>query len=307
MKMLPQIVLTRIGCLVSFTLLAGMAGLAGAEPAQSPTPGGGLASTASATVSFSQGIRDVLKMLDAKVDASIVEAYIKSSSIAFNPSASEIIALKQRGVPDEVITTVLQRGAEVRAQLAMGAQATAPPAPPANPGPPMGNGYGAASPYPDYSGYADAYPYGDYGYGYPYYGSAYFGYPYSYWWYNNWYPWAFYSPFYHGYYGHRYYWDRYGYRGHRGYFPGRSFAFRGGFGNRSMAWSPARTGFGVRAGGSFGGRSFAFAGARSGGFGGARPGGFGGWHGGGGFAVHGGGGFAGHGGGGFGGHGGGHR
>ena len=94
--------------------------------------------TAEASVSFSPGVRDVLKMMDAKVDPEVVRAYIKNSPIPFNPTASEIIALKRRDVPDEVITSLMQRGAEVRAQMAQAASqagpaVAAPYAPPQGP------------------------------------------------------------------------------------------------------------------------------------------------------------------------------
>jgi len=267
-----------------------------------PGDAGNVASTAPAVaaVSFSPAIRDILKMLDAKVDIEVIKAYVRNSNIAYNPNASEIIGLKQHGVPDEVITALLQRGAEVRAQLAQSRQATAPAMPPNNPAPAYPYDYGASLPdyntYPAYPAYAD--------YGYPYYGYAYGGYPYDYS-----YPWAFYSPFYFGFYGHRDFdrfhrfgdFDRFhrfdGFRGDR-FHGDRSFAFRGGagFGNRSP-WTPVNGSFAHRsfAGGGFSGRSF--------GNGGGRPGGFTGHMGG--FAGRAGG-FGGHGGGG-GGHGGGHR
>src|SRR5690242_4584449 len=55
------------------------------------------------SISFSRGVNDVLKMLDAKVDPAVIRAYINNSTTAFNPTAQEIIALKRRGVPDELI------------------------------------------------------------------------------------------------------------------------------------------------------------------------------------------------------------
>jgi hypothetical protein len=237
-------------------------------------------------------MRDVLKMLDAKVDPGVIKAYIKNSPVPFNPNASEIVALKQRDVPDDIITSLIQHGAEVRAQMAQGAAqagsaVSAPNAPPA--GYPYDYGTAAPSYYP--------YDYADYGYGYPYY-----GYPYNYW-YNSYYPWSFYSPFFFDFYFHRPFhdFDRF----HSGFRGNRSFAFQGrsGFANRSGAWG-ASVGSGYRpftSRGGFGGRSFASVGARPGGFGG-HAGGFVGRSGG--FGGHGGG-FGGHGGGV--GHGGGHR
>jgi hypothetical protein len=293
MKNLSPIIRRNVSLAVCFGVLAGGI-ITGA--AQSDVPGT-LNAQSEQQIHFTPGVRDVLKMIDAKVDASIVIAYIKNSPAAYNPTASEIIALKQRGVPDEIITSLLQRGAEVRTQMAQAAfQANAPLTPPAGPAP-YGNGYGAAAPDDSYPSYAD------YGYGYPSYASyPYYGYPYNYW-YNSWYPW-FYSPFYSGYYGHHFH----GYYGHGGFdhFGGHSFAHGShgsvGFGNHGGAWAPARGGVhgfatrsfsGVRTAGlGFSGRSASFSG-RSAGFSGGHMGGFSGGHGG----------F----GGGGGGHGGGHR
>src|ERR1700719_1888762 len=78
---------------------------------------------------FSPGIPDILKMVDAKIDADVIKAYINSSRIAYNPNVNEIIALKDRGVSSDLLTALLQRGAEVRSQ------APAPVAPAPNPYP----------------------------------------------------------------------------------------------------------------------------------------------------------------------------
>src|SRR5439155_7318068 len=174
----------------------------------------------------------------------------------YNPSAEEIIALKQRGASDDILTALLQRGGELRAQAKPVTQpnpsVTAPLAYP-----------GAAYPYavppaydygtePLYAGYPYGYP--DYGYGYPYYG---YGYPYySYGWYNYGFPWPFYGAFYFDIFGRRHF---HHFDGHRHFTsPTHSGGFRsGGFAGRS---------------GGFGGRSGGF-GGRPGGFGG-RPGGF---------------------------------
>jgi hypothetical protein len=276
------------------------------------------ASQPAVSLSFSPGVRDILKMLDAKVDIGVITAFIKTSPVPFSPSASEIIALKQRDVPDEVITTLILRGAEVRNQMAQAAQvppmtgqaATAPVTPP---------DYGAAAPY-----YADA-SYADSGYGYPYYS----GYPYNYWGYNYSYPLAWYSPFYYGYYGYRYrggynhwghYYAGYPYRGayaYRGGYPHGGYPNRGGYpgsyqnrvsyANHSAPWAPASGNYAYRP--AVGGRNFAYSAPRAytapraysapraGGFGGggARPASYGGGHMGGfGGGGHGGGGGGGH-------------
>jgi hypothetical protein len=204
---------------------------------------------------FSPGIQEILKMLDAKVDVEVIKVYIKNSTAPYNPSASEIIALKQRGVPDELVAALLQRGAEVRAQAVSAGQlapATAPVSPP------------AYAPYAaDMAPYASDY----YDYGSPYYAGYTYGYPYpyNYWWYNYGYPWwGFYSPFFYvDAFGHHHFHD-FDHHGHAGDFHGHgrfhnspnhssapfgTFAGRNaGFsGNRTMSpfgtFAPHRTGF----------------------------------------------------------------
>src|SRR6266568_860276 len=88
------------------------------------------------TLGYSPGIGEILKMVDAKVDVTVVKAYIKNSPTAYNPNANEIIALKQRGMGDDIITALIQRGGEVRAQAMQGG-AMAPAA--AAPAIPYGN------------------------------------------------------------------------------------------------------------------------------------------------------------------------
>src|ERR1035441_9907454 len=45
---------------------------------------------------YSPGVTDIMKMVDAKVDAQVIKSYIKTSPTAYSPSANEIIALKGR-------------------------------------------------------------------------------------------------------------------------------------------------------------------------------------------------------------------
>src|SRR6185369_16976420 len=100
------------------------------------------------------------------------------------------IALKQRNVPDELITALIQRGAEVRNQMAQGAEA-----------PPPNTSQAVTAPFTPPENETPAYA--DYGYTYyPYYGWS----PYNNWWYNYSYPWAWtwYSPLCFGYYGYHY-------------------------------------------------------------------------------------------------------
>jgi hypothetical protein len=285
--------------------------------------------TSSGTI-MSPGVHEVLRLVQAKVAPDVIRAYIKNSATTFNLTASQIIALKDQGVPDDLLATMLERTGELNAQMRQTVQpypnAAAQPAYPATqPTYPQ-----AVAPYPAQPNYGPDYttiPYTDYAYPnyYPY--SGY--YPYSYYSYP-YFGFSSYYPYGYGYYGgncyyyHGHWYPYWGHGGHGGHFgahggfhnaPG-TFA-HGGFGgpNHNFAFAPAHnfasrsvaphSGFAPSHG--FGGHSAGFA-MSTGGF---RTGGFqggGGAHGGGGFSggFHGGGGFRG--GGGFsGGHGGGHR
>jgi len=243
-------------------------------------------------VRYSPGIADIVKMVQAKVDVEVIKAYIKNSWVPFNPSAEEIIALQQSGVSDDIISAMLQRGGEIRAQaraaMAYQGGAAPPPYPAANPYAPTpaypGNDYGTTPAYPGYD-YGTATTYPDYSYDYPAYA---YGYGYPDYGYGYGYPWGvgFDWPFYFGFYPFHHDFDRFHGFG-RGFdrFHGRVGGFGGrvGGGFRSV---PSR-GFGGGGRASFGGRvaGGGFRGGGSfhgGGFGGGGFRGGGGGHGGGG-------------------------
>ena len=84
------------------------------------TPSTQASFTATATVTgaprFSGRINEVVALAQSGIDQSIVVSYIKTSPGPFQPSADEIIKLRDLGVSSEIITTMMQRGAEVRDQ-----------------------------------------------------------------------------------------------------------------------------------------------------------------------------------------------
>jgi hypothetical protein len=121
---------------------------------------------------YSAGIADVIKMLDAKVDAPVILAYIQNSPIPYNPEATELIALKEHGASTETLVALLHHGDELSLQLAQAQSAVNPP-----PAAPATN-YAPAAVYPVYPyDYPDSsaapYPATDYGYAY--------GWPLTYW------------------------------------------------------------------------------------------------------------------------------
>lgn len=114
---------------------------------------------------YSAGITEIIKMLDAKVDGQVILAYIQNSAIPYNPEATELIALKDHGASTETLMALLHHGDELRLQMAQAQSAINPPpaAPPYDYGPEA-----AYPPYPD--GYPDSsyapYPATDYSYVY---------------------------------------------------------------------------------------------------------------------------------------------
>jgi uncharacterized membrane protein YgcG len=152
------------------------------------------------------GVADVAKLSRAQVSEDVIITYIQNSGNVYNLGPNEIVYLRDQGVTDRVLNTMLDQKRHFAESLAQT------PAPNPNPAPaaqqPMDNGtpvttYAQTAPYvpastlytipytPTYS-YYDSYPY------YPYYG--YYGY---------------YGPsFAIGFYGHSHY--GYGHGGHYG-------------------------------------------------------------------------------------------
>jgi hypothetical protein len=133
------------------------------------------------TTRFSPGVDEVLRLVDANASPEVIKAYVQDSRSAYHLSASEIVALKDRGVTSDVLVALLQHGRELRAQN-----------PPVAPAAPVLGANPEAAPLVDPQAYAatpppgaDAYDYPAADYTYPY------AYPsgYSYWWYNYSYPW----------------------------------------------------------------------------------------------------------------------
>jgi hypothetical protein len=118
---------------------------------------------------YSAGIADIIKLLDAKVDGPVILAYIQNCAIPCNPEATELIALKEHGASTETLVALLHHGDELRLQLAQAQSAANPsPAAPAYAYPPAAAyllypyGYDADAsdaPYPATDGsYASGWP-----------------------------------------------------------------------------------------------------------------------------------------------------
>lgn len=117
---------------------------------------------------YSAGIAEIIKMLDARVDAQVILAYIQNSPIPVNPDALELIALKDHGAPVEMLTALLHRGDELRLQMAQAQSAFNPaPAAPAYDYAPEAASPAYTSDYPDSSYAPYPAPYYNYAYGWP--------------------------------------------------------------------------------------------------------------------------------------------
>ena len=183
-------------------------------------------------VYLSPGVAEVIKLSQSQISPDVVKSYVKSSSVSYALTADEVIQLRKTGVPDEVVTAMMNRGAELRQQAPAPRQAQPseyPGAQPTQPNVAVTAGP-VIAPYapptyirtvvePTYV-YADPYPYS---YSYPYY------YP------STSFSFGFGIPF--GHYGHYPYRSSYGYgyssRGGAHFSVGSSFGHSGGhYGHR---------------------------------------------------------------------------
>ena len=64
----------------------------------------------------SPGVDDVLRMIQAGVSTEVIRTYIENSPAHYSLNPAEIIALKKQGVPDELTTAMVKRGATLAAQ-----------------------------------------------------------------------------------------------------------------------------------------------------------------------------------------------
>jgi hypothetical protein len=67
-------------------------------------------------------------MVRARLDPDVIRAYIKSSNVSYNPTAAEIVTLIQLGIPQELVTAILERDGELRTRRVAQARRTLEPA-----------------------------------------------------------------------------------------------------------------------------------------------------------------------------------
>jgi hypothetical protein len=166
-------------------------------------PSTGVSSTATATtaepVKLPYGVEDVLKMSRAQVSDDVIATYIQNTGTIYNLGPNDIVYLKDQGVSDRIVNTMLDQrriANEVAAQAQQQQAAAQTPAAAENNNPvttpayseqqpatpavtqPASTLYVIPYPTPAYPNYGRSY----YSYSYPYYSSypSYCSYPYSY-------------------------------------------------------------------------------------------------------------------------------
>jgi hypothetical protein len=185
------------------SLAAALSMLQGFAQDKPATPSTGTSSTAAATtaepVKLPYGVEDVLKMSRAQVSDDVIATYIQNTGTIYNLGPNDIVYLKDQGVSDRIVNTMLDQrriANEVAAQAQQqqaAAQTPAPaaennspvttpaytdaqPAAPAVTQPAASSLYVIPYPTPAYPYYSRPY----YSYSYPYYSSYRYCYPYSY-------------------------------------------------------------------------------------------------------------------------------
>lgn len=140
------------------------------------------ATEANKPVQLSWGLDDIAKLSTAKVDESVILAFVENSETAYNPTAQDIVQLRELGVSAQVITALMRHGEGLR-QTARESQKQvqaehATVTATANTQPATVYHVPAASEAPvstvTYIGYPRYYSYPDYNYGYGYPNSYYY-------------------------------------------------------------------------------------------------------------------------------------
>jgi hypothetical protein len=162
----------------------------GPSPASTAQPSSNSTSNAHASAPrLSVSSAEILRLLGAGVDRDLIKAYIQNSTKIYSPSVDEIVTLKERAVPSDIIVALLTRARELRSQAAQAAVAkvgTIPTAPgtvpqdtPVYPAP----GPTVYAPEPAYNTVPASTSYG-----YPSYDYSYLGYPFfsTIWWAPTW-------------------------------------------------------------------------------------------------------------------------
>ena len=83
----------------------------------------------SKTPRLSAGLDDIVKLSKAGIEESIILSFIKCSEVAYQPTAQELIRLRELGVSATAIASLMHRGEELRQRAAEARKQQAQPAP----------------------------------------------------------------------------------------------------------------------------------------------------------------------------------
>ena len=89
---------------------------AGVAPAKTTQPSVASAAAAGNAVGNSEGVAEVAKMRAANVDVPVVQSFVENSPTPYRLSADDIVYLHEHSVEPAIITAMIKRGAELRAQ-----------------------------------------------------------------------------------------------------------------------------------------------------------------------------------------------
>lgn len=87
--------------------------LAQNSPTTTPTPN----PQSAAAPKLAPGVEELLKMVKAGVSAEVMVNYVENANIPYRLEPSDLIMLKEQGVPDAVTMAMLKRGAVIRTQV----------------------------------------------------------------------------------------------------------------------------------------------------------------------------------------------
>jgi hypothetical protein len=85
-----------------------------AETPDPPAPPSDPPAKVSKAVKLSYGLDEIAKMIEAGVDPEVVQAFIESSTIAYAPTAEDIVHLRELGAPSPVVAALIRHGGKLR-------------------------------------------------------------------------------------------------------------------------------------------------------------------------------------------------
>ena len=106
-----------------------------AQPAPPPPDNATASSALPPDIYPTSPLAQVIRLTQAGVDESIIMTYVTNSGSTFNLDSDKIIYLKDIGLPNEVVTAMMQRDQQLQQQMT--ASAYQPPAQPAPAPPPV--------------------------------------------------------------------------------------------------------------------------------------------------------------------------